>query len=291
MSVPKIIQQDMYAEACRYLGKVYPDVDKQWVRTECAKVFLKNRYGLMRLQYPWPPTVRIQTKATIQMDVAFPDCRTVLLGARRLPPGVVSEELEKPLTLDLAQERARRVLDRFIGDLERAKSFKAVLSGEAQANYDCFRFVEFADSSDRIPLTAFVFHVRRSDGFIQRCDWYGDPIKPKIPFEKVAKMAKAIPKGEGRSGELRFDMQYRAGLGTPMWIYEVPALPGGWPTKTTWWDATTGDLLFSVVLRGGTAEKPYQNPKYFTAVTDAVIQRNIEKLIKDRVAELEKKRP
>ena len=44
-----------------------------------------------------------------------------------------------------------------------------------------------------------------------------------------------------------------------------------------------------MVLHGGTPEKPYRNPKYFTEVTDELIQCNLEKLVRDRAAELEKK--
>ena len=72
-----------------------------------------------------------------------------------------------------------------------------------------------------------------------------------------------------------------------MWIYEVPAPPGGGPRNETWWDAMSGELLFSKVLHGGTKKKPYQNPRYFSEVNDAVIKRNLETLIRDRVTELE----
>ena len=103
-------------------------------------------------------------------------------------------------------------------------------------------------------------------------------------------MAKAIPTGGTGPGEIYLETRYRGGAGTLVWIFEVPPSPGGSSLYETWWDATTGDLLYSMVLHGGTPEKPYQNPKYFTEVNDEVIKRNIDMLIKDRVAELEKKR-
>ena len=51
----------------------------------------------------------------------------------------------------------------------------------------------------------------------------------------------------------------------------------------------TGELVYSAALDGGTGRTPYENPKYFPEVNDETIRRNLEKLINDRVAELETK--
>ena len=114
-SVPKIIQQDMDEKACRFLDSVYPGIDKDWVRTQCGKVLLKDRYGLLRLQNPrWPPLIRIGSmigtggKDAIHMDMSFPWCDIIILqlDAARLPPGVVPEKLANPLTRQEAEAQS-----------------------------------------------------------------------------------------------------------------------------------------------------------------------------------------
>ena len=203
-------------------------------------------------------------------------------------------ELGKPLTLEGAETRARRVLERLVGGPEQARRFELRESGEAQHDWDGFRFVEFAQSSGNPALAGVYFHVRRSNGFVERCELNEVRLRPKVPYEKVAELAKAA----GRTGrrtvrtdDIVLKMHYRGGLGTLTWDYRTPPPPGGgMPLDETWWDAMTGKLVYSKVLHGGTPEKPYQNPKYFPELNDETIKRNLEKLIKDRVAELEQKK-
>ena len=82
-------------------------------------------------------------------------------------------------------------------------------------------------------------------------------------------------------------MHYNVGIGTLVWDFGTPR--DGPPKDRTFWDAITGELVYSMILDGGTGHLPYKNPRYYSAVNDDVIKRNIEKLIKDRVSELEKK--
>jgi hypothetical protein len=288
--VPKSIQDDFYRSACVFLESVYPDIDKDWVRKECGESLLRERYGLLRLQYPRSARVRVSVKGTMRMDLAFPWCDFIEMGANRAPPGVVPEVLQEPLALRDAEARARGVLGRVVGGAESASRFELTRSDVAQDDYDHFEFVEFAKSSARIALTRVSVNVRRSNGFVQRCNWSAFRLRPKIPYEKVVEMAKAAGRARGRTDDISLYMSYNGGVGTLVWEFVTPPEPGGATTDDTWWDAMTGELVYSKVLDGGTGHKPYKNPKYFGKVDDDQIKRNVEKLIADRVAELEKKK-
>ena len=94
-------------------------------RTGCgqsaARRLLKDRYGLVRLHRRdlWPPMVRIHNTDTFKMDMAFPWCNVVEIEGLRPPPGISPEKLEKPLTLEEAEARARRVLAVMAGGADR----------------------------------------------------------------------------------------------------------------------------------------------------------------------------
>ena len=100
-----------------------------------------------------------------------------------------------------------------------------------------------------------------------------------------------MAKEAGLNGPRRvwFATVFRAGVDTPVWQYFIPPEPGGGgPEDETWWDANTGELLYSEVLRGGTAREPYRNPAFFVEVTDELIMRNVEKMLLDRATELKR---
>ena len=46
------------------------------------------------------------------------------------------------------------------------------------------------------------------------------------------------------------------------WDFCTEPEPGGnyIPEDNTWWDAMTGELVYSQVIHGGTPDKPYKNP-------------------------------
>ena len=226
----------------------------------------------------------------IGLEVTFPSHDLFLLNARRPPPGVVPEKLEKPLTLVEAEHRARRVLARITGDAARANRFELTDSGEVQDDWDDFAFCEHADARLHYLLAYVRVNLRRSDGFVTLCDWRTYRLRPKVPYEKVVEMAKAAGRTGDRTDDIVLYTHYNAGIGTLTWDYRIPPDPdrGGITARDeTWWDAMTGELIYSVVLDGGTGHTPYKNPKYFPAVNDELIKHNLEKIIKDRAAELE----
>ena len=295
MAVPEIIQKDLYQSACRFLEGVYPDIDKDWMRKECGKALLKDRYGLLRLHRAiWPAMVPVLNTDTFKMDMAFPWCDVVEIEALRPPPGVSPEKLEKPLTLAEAEVRARRVLAVMTGGPDRARRFEATVSGGRRAGYDYFIFEEFANPPGRYALAHACIDIRRSDGFVQRCEWSAERLRPKISYEKAAEMAKAAGRKGNRDDDIRLAPYYNGGKETLLWAFCTPPPPGGgMPQDDTSWDAMTGELVFSMMLHGGTPQKPYYNAKYTAEIKDEtkddVIQRNLEKVIRQRVAELEEK--
>ena len=289
-AVPEVIQKDLYELACKFVESVYPDIEKDWMHKQCGEAFLKDRYGLLELQYPQSARARIRVKGTIQMDLAFPWCDSIEMGANRALPGVVPEVLTKPLTLGEAETRARGVLARVVGGVEKANRFELTYSGEGgYVDFDAFDFDEFTQWPARYRLTRVTIQVRRSDGFIQRCNWKTVRLQPKFPYEKVAEMAKAAGKTLHVNGFIALRMSYNGGIGTLVWEL-CPPPEAGLGSVDTRWDAMTGDLVYSEVLHGGTSEKPYKNPNYYTDVNDEVIKRNIEKVIAERVEELKTKK-
>ena len=123
-SVPESIQKDMFQSACKFMERVYPDIDKDWMQKEFAKILLKDRYELLQLHNPWPPMVRIRSGLVVQMEIAFPHCQIIQVAANRAPPGVVPEELGKPLALQGAESRAQSALERLVGGPEEARRFR-----------------------------------------------------------------------------------------------------------------------------------------------------------------------
>ena len=213
------------------------------------------------------------------------------------PPGISPEKLEKPLTLEDAEVRARRVLAVMAGGADRARRFQTTTSGGAQDGYDFFTFEEFAGPPGHYALARCCIDIGRSDGSVQRCEWSAERLRPKIPYAKVAEMAQAAGRKGNRDDDIELNPIYEEGVETLLWLFRTPPPPGGGePRDSTSWDAMTGELAGSYVLNGGTPEKPYRNPKYHAAenkdeTVDDTIQRNIEKSIKDRAAELEKSAP
>jgi hypothetical protein len=288
-TVPEIVQKDVYQSACKFMESVYPDIDKDWMHKRCGDALMKDRYGLLELQYPRSARVRVRVKATIQMDLAFPWCDFIEMGANRPPPGVVPEVLAKPLTLEEAEVRARRTLTRVVGDAQIASRFKVTSSGQAQQDYDWFNLDQFAQSPAHYPLTHVYIDVRRSDGFIQRCNWDTVRLRPTFPYEKVAEMAKAAGRTGHSNDDIMLGMSFNGGIGTLVWEF-CPPPEAGLGSVHTQWDAMTGELVYSQVLHGGTAEKPYENRKYCRQLDDEAIKRNIEKMIAERVEELRTKK-
>jgi hypothetical protein len=84
--IPKTVQQDMYEAACQFVEKVYPDIDKDWVRSECGKALLQDRYAIFRVDRGFWPTVRVGGEGTIKLEMTFPWSDFLLLEAGQPPP-------------------------------------------------------------------------------------------------------------------------------------------------------------------------------------------------------------
>ncbi len=125
-------------------------------------------------------------------------------------------------------------------------------------------------------MTDVYFHIRRSNGLVLRCEWNALRLRPAVPYEKIVEMAKAAGRTEhavGRRNDIVLQTHYYGGVGTLIWEFVTPPGPGGARQDDTWWDATTGELIYSMVLHGGTPDKPYRNPQYFVEVNDALLKR------------------
>ena len=125
------------------------------------------------------------------MRMAFPWCNVIEIEAHLAPPGVVPEQLQKPFALGDAEARASCTA-RFVGDAGRADKFETTRSGEAQDDYDYFYFDEYSPSPGNPAMTDFQIEVRRSDGFVQQCEWKSFRRRPKFPYEKILQLAKSL---------------------------------------------------------------------------------------------------
>jgi HEAT repeat protein len=296
--VPKIVQQDMQQAACKLLQEIYPGIDIEWVRKECGKTLLQNEFTFTPVNRNWsPPEVHIHSEGIFDLTMDFPRCDNFRLstlfrsGPGKPPPGAAVKP-EKPLTVAKAKDIAYGLLGQVTGDARRAQRFTVEEAGEAQMDFDFVTLVEHAHAPRPYPTGRFDISIGRANGLITMCNyWSVADRQPKVPYEKVAEMAKAAGRKYERGDDIVLrEIIHRAGVGILTWDFRTPPPPGGSePFDDTVWDATTGELLYSKVLDGGTGHAPYENPKYYGEVSDDVIQRNLEKLIRDRAAELEKK--
>ena len=108
---------------------------------------------------------------------------------------------------------------------------------------------------------------------------------PKIPVEAIARRARSAIKGF-QEGRLQLVRHYYACVETLVWLYEVPPPPMGAPEDRTLWDATTGRLLYSVVLNGGTPGKPYRSQAVLTASSPQHAERHLAKSVELQKAKL-----
>ncbi|MHC4983869.1 MAG: hypothetical protein ACYTF6_11985, partial [Planctomycetota bacterium] len=81
-----------------------------------------------------------------------------------------------------------------------------------------------------------------------------------------------IPKSDPTN--LSFEVEHYFTSSAPTWKYRIPAPQQGSAKDRTFWDARTGDLLYSEVIKGGTRKKPYRSENfYFTPDEKELVSR------------------
>jgi len=111
--------------------------------------------------------------------------------------------------------------------------------------------------------------VGKEDGNVKMIRLYPAPEdylgEPKVTREEAAKLVEAMPGHERWFDPKRLCLEIRRQHADQrlVWSY-YPARPsdGGLPRRYAVWDATTGEVLESDCLEGGTREKPYRNPAF-----------------------------
>ena len=70
----------MYEAACGFAEKVYPDIDKDWLRKECGNSLLQDRYAIFRVDGGFGRRLRWKLDV-IGLEVTFPSHDLFLLNA------------------------------------------------------------------------------------------------------------------------------------------------------------------------------------------------------------------
>ncbi len=283
--VPEGIQRDLYNKAIQFVRKVYPDMDEEVLRDRCSRQFLQDRCVVRGMHSAMGPKVGFAGRPGV--GLSFPAGDRVSLGTEEVPPDVRLEKLEKPLKLKEAEQLAIRVLTRLLANPRDVTRFKMINSGESRMDQlYYFDWREAKTEPFRKAGKTIRIMVQKNDGLIQ-CVRVTEALPdPKIRFEDIAKTAAGVTPGF-KSKHLYLTQRHQAGMGRLVWRYAVPPKPQGWYTDVSMWDAMTGELLYSEVSKGGKPDKPYRNPAFYTELTEESKQRNVEELIKRRVAELQ----
>jgi len=291
VQVPEAIRKDLNAKACSFGRMVYPDIQEEALKKAAESFLLKDRYVVTGMHSRSGMGVW-SGKGVPSFSMSFPAGEHMALGAREPPPGVLLKKRQKALTIEEAEPLANRVMVRLTGSQPEYRDLTLRATGDFRpSNFEAYYFDwrSYSRSPDTWGRMVRV-EVRKEDGLITRVELRHSLPRPTLSFDEAAKLAKASFK-DFDPENLSPGSVFHAGITRMTWYYAVPPPPEGDSRDDTEWDATTGEILYSKVLKGGKPEKPYENPVFYTEVNEEVYKRNIEKVIRDRVAELEKEKP
>lgn len=285
LQIPKAIQKDLNERAASFVRKVYPDLKESWIRKKCSAYFMRDRYVVRSLHSIEGPDVGFAGRPGI--GVSFPDGHQVGVGTEDVPPGVTLEERKRPLTLEEARRVASSVLSRLVPLAEQRRvQMKLRRSGYAalsRAYY--FDWTGYPAGRPRNAGRHIRVSVQKADGLVTGARLKEALPDPRVPADVIAKKARNAIKGFRRE-RLCLERRYDACRKRLIWKYEVPPPPGGGPEDRTLWDANTGTLLYSELLRGGTAKDPYRHEAFRTAWNKEQAKEELERQVRRRALEL-----
>jgi len=240
------------------------------------------------VQSPWGRTSPVRQDQTWRCRSLRAGRYSFRLTTYNLPPGIKPRKLKQPLTQDKAESLARAVVLRLFPGTNATSDLRLLKSG---LNFRRAYYFDWQDARARtgqaLGQSARV-EIRRADGLVDHVQFLPSLPEPKVSIEAMSKIGReSLPKFMPKYLDLR--RVYHVGQGRLLWHYAVPPSESkGLESDVCRWDANTGELLYSEAFNGGTREKPFRNPSFYTAENEEVFRRNIAEAIKARLAELEK---
>ncbi len=286
MDVPEVIRNDLNNKAVWFLRAVYPDLSPEWIDETYTNRFMQERYIVYGFGTNPGPRVSFGSEPIVGLPLPYGD--SVGLSTTGVPQGVRLPKQDKPLTLKEAQEIAESVLGRLLGESEDSVRMNLERSGERKTDHAYY----FAWREDRKEPFQFAgkyvyITIRSADGLVLRARIKEALPAPKIPFEAIVKEAKSKIENF-QEKYLHLSRRCNGCRRTLVWEYVVPPPPMGQPEDFTWWDATTGVLLYSVVLKGGTREKPYRDKAFYAEMDLEQMENQLKDILRLRALELSK---
>jgi len=285
LKVPEIVQRDLYEKALKLALMVYKDADNEEIREVCRSSFLKDFQIVGPMKGIEPPVVGGGESPWVRTSFPWPD--EVSVGTEQVPRGLAFKSRDEPISLNEAKDVSYSILSRLCKDANEAKDFKLKYSIETQDRTFWIVWNRNIPGDLVGAVRSVVFLIRKPDGLVTRVSRFAQIRKPKISFAEISGVARKSGLNSWLS-DITLESRNLGGRLRLVWRYETPPSEGGsGPNDTTFWDANTGELLCSMVLHGGTPEKPYGAETIYKEAKQEDYIPNLQEQIRLRVKELE----
>lgn len=286
VEVPDILRDQIVERASEFASKVYRGVDAEKLREDLLKSFPDGTL-VVEVIVGLGPRVTIPAGSQgIRFGLAFPYLAQMHTGAFENPP-----KARKPINaLNLSEARAKRaseiVLSWLVSDAEERSEYKLKRWAKIRKRprYGA-RWVLDSSSEHEGGGTEIGMGIDTESGRVTGVSIRRAFKKPKISYDDiVSKAEKEIPNFKAK--HLSLTVKHHFADRRIVWRYADVR-----PTyikNETWWDANTGELLYSRVLNVEEPGKEYMNPNFYSYPKEDEAKVMVEELIKKRAEELEK---
>ncbi|MDP6379760.1 MAG: hypothetical protein QF662_00325 [Phycisphaerae bacterium] len=287
LNIPKVVRRNL-TDRVQYLAmKTYPDAVPEQVHADIEKVLMTSSSYNLRVSRDMGTSLFIPPggKTNISISISFPAAWQMGVGTRDPFTGKRITTPDKPLSEEKAQRVAKAAMRRlFSNDTERERFKEAKAEfWEAFGNYR-FLWVDDSLAQKGGGKRIVTIVVQKNDGIIA-----GEGISrltaPKVSQKEITEVAaKAISGFKATNLWLGVHRWYSAEA--LAWHYAEPDPKKGRQKGLTVWDAQTGKVLYSEILEGGKADKPYRSKEFYFEPTLKAVKGRLQKAIDARVKEL-----
>ncbi len=287
VDLPRIVQKDIIEKAVRMAKKVYPGVNADMLRLDFEKD-LSEAMRSVRVSEAMGPSMGLHKGIQkVGAGCSLTSWEYEGVSASELPVGVKLLERTNPVDMEEAKKIADGVLSCLIPNAKERKNFEMVDSIKSPWR-DIYGFwwkYKWSDSLEGSGRSVRVT-IREKDGLVLNASISAPLEEPAIPFEVILEEAREKVYGVRRKDMRLAEIHHFADRRL---VWEHADDKGTYIKDHCIWDAMTGELLYSVVLNGGTYHRPYRNPTFYSYPTEEEVKAMVEKLIEKQVEELEEK--
>ncbi|MDK1030386.1 MAG: hypothetical protein QGD94_00090 [Planctomycetia bacterium] len=287
IKLPEIIRKDLTRRVLKLARQTYPKVNAEQVRVDMEKLLMPETYNV-RIDASVGPSVFFPSggKTNISVSMSFPRGQPLGIGTHDSFTARVVTTPDKPLSLDAAKAIANGAYARIVPDVtERARfSLTSAELWEAMGGYN---FIWIDDRSGEKGGTRRTVNitVQKGNGIISQTGLMQLPA-PKVSRKQMSETAAKSIK-DFNEKHLWLDIHYYYSAQTLVWIYEVLPTKDGPARERSIWDATSGEILYSEILNGGTGKKPFRSDKFYFEPTAKAVKNILMKSIETRAKLLE----